>query len=265
MTRSSVVNSVALFLTVLSLAGATSVPHARSHTVRDNKPAIKNLWESQILNSPLNYTLFFEKVRSDIVYGNTIESVPEVGLAQVQEGLLPIPIGQAGYTITEITGLVVDQNHDGTIVFAQANKTLCGTSTGLCAKSLNYGLIAYFDDLGYIYKVLEIVPGQFLEWVIPELHFNPGATGSIFDMCTQIETSCAGIDVDYGTKDGVPQTCYQHWIPAPYFGGEDYRLSPVGYGTVCGTLNLIALLEGASPSDICPKFGVKQVGQTGCW
>jgi hypothetical protein len=244
----------------ISLCVASTVT-ADSPNVR----AIKNYWQCQPSNSGRDCSIFFNSLADDAVFGSSVSGIPVVGKTAIVETISAIGTIAAGYSIKSIDGIVVDQNADGSTVFSQINKTLCGFLTGNCARNLNYALIARFDRRGKATQLLEIVPAQFLSQVLPVGQWDAGNAYSLSGMCLAIGAMCAGVPVDYGTTaDGVPATCFQHWQGAPQFGA-DYLLADSGYSTGCVTLNMGKIARGGAPSDICRRFGVAQPGTSGCW
>lgn len=249
-------------LSLLCLACAVAIIAATS---APNVEVIKNYWLCQPNASGRNCSLFFDHLADDVIFGSSIMGVTTVGKAAVVATISSIGTPAAGYYIDSIDAIIVDQNADGSIVFAQVNKTLCGVLTGKCARKLNYAMIAHFDSLGYARKLLEIVPAQFLREILPLGLYDANNHHNLADMCYTLNAVCADTPVDYGTSaGGTALTCFKHWQGAPLYN-KNYVLMDRGFSTGCVALTLGKLALGLPSSALCPKFGVAQPNITGCW
>jgi len=274
MHRSTLVDaSVSVLFATVCLAVALFASPSAAVPCNDIKDALEDYWLSQPVNASAtagrNFSCFFSKLDDDAYFGNTFQSQPYVGKAAIVSIISLISTGLLGYTIRSIDNAVTFQSADGLNGCAQANKTLCGTDTGLCGRNLQYYLIAHANAQGKIYALREGVPPNVIDNILPQNIYDATNPNSLYYMCSLISASCSGANApDFGLDNqGRPKTCFQHWRNAPTFNPRTYLWDNVGRSTGCVALNLIDIQFGVQPAATgCSKLGASVPGVVGgCW
>lgn len=251
--------SIFVFL-LISLAWGASALSAR-------EAAIYNYWESQEVGGGGNYSLFFDALAENAYFTNTFSGFPAaVGKAAIVALVSSINTPAAGFYVRKIHGIRVFEDVGKGMVGSEANKTICGFQSGECGKRLTYGLHAKFNSGGKIESLREFVHSNAIQYILPEGFPDGQSPNAVSGLCSTIGALCAGVPISYGTLgSGVPRTCYQHWLGAPTYPFQRYVIERTGYATTCAILAVGEIASGASPSAVCPKFGIPVSGINGCW